>query len=325
MIAIRRAMSEHGYWAVQVNSPWSNCCSPAARGKAPLGRNWQRPTYNPNLLKLHPVWSRVAFNTGVLLACEKAADPVQALDIDVDDAARVAALIELAREVLPDFDTALHRFRDNSPRPLFVARCEPMAVKAAVISECGKVERLAHGQQFVAFGIHASGVPLRWKRGWSPATVPTSDLPIWTEQHIVSFLGAVVERGILPAPRIPDRSVGSRNAQGGGGSTLRTEMRAKLEKHDGNVVSAILDLFEEVGTAGNGRHDALLTAAGLLVSRRWPAHPAASFLGRAALQHFTINIENDRDLVAEAASVVQYAAQREAERDDFQDTEQERG
>lgn len=336
MLTWRRAAIEHGHWIVQINSPWSGATGAMGRGKAPLGKDWQVPRWRPNILKADPLWSRAGFNTGLLLGGPlvigsdgkpspwNQPNPIQAIDIDVDDAGQVAAIELLMVAMLPDAQKAIRRFRRNSPRPLYLAQCDRGATKRAAIGAGGKVERLGLGQQAVIHGYHPSGAALEWTGDRGPHSVHFTDLPMWTEAQVDALLNAIVTRGIIPEAAIagsgattsrpPGGAPRSPGAADGGGGVLREALRAKVQHHAGDVVAAIHDLFREIGAGGAGRHDALLSAGGLLIRRGWPTDATADLLARAALSAFTTNIEPDRDLYAEARAIARFAADREAVR-----------
>jgi hypothetical protein len=132
-------------------------------------------------------------NTGILC------DGLRAIDIDVDDPARAAAVDELAVAML---GLSPKRFRDNSPRKLRVYRANEGAPKKRAITsntfknseyKLEKVEVLGYGQQFVAYGLHGTGVELRWENGGAPHGFSPSDLTAVTEEQITAFLNAAAD------------------------------------------------------------------------------------------------------------------------------------
>jgi hypothetical protein len=120
-------------------------------------------------------------NTGVLC------DGLRAIDIDVDNPTLCRAIQNKAMTM---FGETIIRYRDNSPRILMVYRAASGAPpKAHVASELGKVEVLGHGQQFVAYGVHSSGSPLRWMPE-APHEATLQGLPALTEAQVREFLEA---------------------------------------------------------------------------------------------------------------------------------------
>ena len=113
------------------------------------------------------------------------------LDIDVEDAAIVAGIIELAQAYL---GFAPERFRDGSPRRLFMYRNngEPIRkTRLAWIDGAGgkhAVELLGHGQQYVVEGPHPKGGDYQWNEQPSP-----TDLTPIEAAHVEQFFTALRE------------------------------------------------------------------------------------------------------------------------------------
>jgi hypothetical protein len=123
-------------------------------GKAPIGNDWpNRARQNPPECTTLPPVSH-AQNTGILC------DGLRAIDIDIDDrecASRCCGII------VGRFGEAPVRIRSNSSRCLILYRAavgEPP--KVVLAGTHGKIEVLGKGQQFVAYGMHPSGVELEW-------------------------------------------------------------------------------------------------------------------------------------------------------------------
>lgn len=151
VLELRQRAWAAGYRPVAVYEPEAGGSSP---GKRPYGDDWTGrarqtpPDAATNAPKNH------ILNTGFLC------DRLRALDIDVDHPEIVEAIIALAIRILGNAPT---RFRTNSPRRLLVYRAaEGEPPKRFVIGSKGKVEVLGRGQQFVAFGLHESGVEHHW-------------------------------------------------------------------------------------------------------------------------------------------------------------------
>lgn len=151
----------------------------ASPGKRPRGLEWQvRARRNPPDDATAPA-SASWPNTGIL------ADELQPIDIDFEDSAAVRAL---AVQYLGE---TIERTRANSGRSLMLYRAAVGSpAKRMLATSAGKIEVLGHGQQFVAFGRHASGAMIEWRNG-SPLDTPYDFLPEVTEDQISAFLAAV--------------------------------------------------------------------------------------------------------------------------------------
>lgn len=99
---------------------------------------------------------------------------VRALDIDVPDAAHARRIAQAVEAVLPGVPT---RMRVNSGKCLLAFIVEGEMPKRKMEVEGGIVEFLATGQQFVAAGMHPSGVPYSWLGG-----LPTA-FPVLTPEQ----------------------------------------------------------------------------------------------------------------------------------------------
>jgi hypothetical protein len=149
----------------------------ACIGKRPALKAWQTLT-EPTPAEIE-WWSRTApaaTNTGVLTRL------TPTLDIDVLDPDAAAAVEGLARDrfeergyVLIRFGRAPKRcipFRTNTPFPKIVV--DLIAPEGAA----AKLELLADGQQFIAFGTHPdTGNPYSWAGGDAPGGIKREDLP----------------------------------------------------------------------------------------------------------------------------------------------------
>lgn len=160
VIAIRRAVLANGYQPIAVKSG----------DKAPAGLAW-------TMTRGLPPVSNNALNTGIL--CEGLCPA----DIDVDDADAVEAIVKVFDEVAGH--TPLVRGRPNSPRRLLLYRApDGTKPKKRVIKlgSLGKVEMLGFGQQFVAYGMHPSGVEFEWPES-GPDVVKRGDMLVLTPAH----------------------------------------------------------------------------------------------------------------------------------------------
>ena len=164
----REAAAANGYKLVRVHS----------QGKAPVAANWQ---LGEQLAALSKITADTA-NTGMICA------GLQVVDIDVDDPGSVDQIIDIVATYLPR--GAIIRRRSGSSRLALVYRAQGKPRKRSLAGAKGKIEILGDGQQLVIFGIHPSGVDLRWVRDCSPATVPIGKLPIVTEEQMGAFLDA---------------------------------------------------------------------------------------------------------------------------------------
>jgi putative DNA primase/helicase len=151
VLDLRQRAWAAGYRPVAVYEPEAGGSSP---GKRPYGDDWTgRARQTPPDTATSAPKNHI-LNTGFLC------DRLRALDIDVDHPEIVEAIIALAIRILGN---APMRFRTNSPRRLLLYRAsEGEPPKRFVIGSKGKVEVLGRGQQFVAFGMHESGVEHHW-------------------------------------------------------------------------------------------------------------------------------------------------------------------
>ena len=117
---------------------------------------------------------------------------VVAIDIDILD----ANVVHNVRRAVVDKlgETPLERI-GLYPKRIMLYRTEKPFTKM----KSGKIEVLAQGQQFVAFGIHPdTGETYKWVGDGSPDTVSVSDLPVVTEDQVRSLLN-YLNGEILPS------------------------------------------------------------------------------------------------------------------------------
>lgn len=235
--AIRKAVLANGYQPVAVKTG----------EKVPAGTAWQMRRGLPPI-------SDIALNTGII--CEGLCPA----DIDVDDADAVEAIVKVFDEVAGH--TPLVRGRPNSPRRLLLYRApDGTRPKKRVIKlgSLGKVELLGLGQQFVAYGMHPSGVEFEWPEA-GPDIVKRSDMLVLTPEHeaeierrLRSTFDLVSETSepaptpprAAPAPR-PD-NIGARE---------RAAFEAALEAEVRNVA-----------TAGEGQRNHTLNTAAFCLAQ----------------------------------------------------------
>ena len=110
---------------------------------------------------------------------------VRAIDIDIDDPKRAAAVrfaVEMALGVLPV------RWRSNSGKCLLAVRVPGTISKRIIRTETGIIELLANGQQFIAAGTHPSGVPYQWE-------TPLDEIPEVTLEQLDEVWAALAAFG----------------------------------------------------------------------------------------------------------------------------------
>jgi hypothetical protein len=141
------------------------------RGKRPSESEWQRTVGMP-------FYRDIAQNTGILTG------EVYPLDIDVEDPTIVAEIVAMAETL---FGRTVIRYRQNSPRCLLPYRIENGELRKLIIPlSCGKLEFLGHGQQFVGFGRHLSGVDYEWQ-GQPLDKLEITALPVIDSARINAF------------------------------------------------------------------------------------------------------------------------------------------
>jgi predicted P-loop ATPase len=177
---LRADLWRQGYRPVAVCSADSKDASP---GKRPVGLDWTtRARQNPPEAAVRRAGVH-ALNTGILC------DGLRAIDVDFDggEAVELQCLIEFL------FGDTVVRTRSNSGRCLLLYRAaEGTPPKRVLAAANGKIEVLGLGQQFVAFGRHASGADLEWPAG-SPRNRPVADLPVVTEAQIDTLFAQALD------------------------------------------------------------------------------------------------------------------------------------
>lgn len=185
VFALRGKLWQNGFRPLSVYSPgaveWTGKPIDNA-GKRPKGDSWSERARmtSPEASTLKP--SLDALNTGILC------DGLIALDLDIDDSTLAQQVIGATKHFL---GSAPQRVRSNSARVLLLYRAsEGEPTKRSTAGTNGKVEALGFGQQFVAFGIHPSGVAYEWPQG-SPADFHRDSLTPVTADALQAFLCAV--------------------------------------------------------------------------------------------------------------------------------------
>src|ERR1700730_3053807 len=145
--------------------------------KIPSAPDWQHGE-SPELLLDVQV---NALNTGLLLA------GLQCIDCDIDDPQVTLEVVREARRHLSP--GALIRRRAGSPRlAMFYRAATGQPSKRVIKGSKGKIEILGRGQQAMVHGRHPSGVPITWRSGRGPDTVPLDQVPEVSEEQITAFL-----------------------------------------------------------------------------------------------------------------------------------------
>ena len=189
--ALRLQVRRNGYWPVPIAGP---TVKTKAAGKRPLMDEWQKICIAPNEAEVSR-WTReyrTSTNTGLLCG------PTVGGDIDVRVPELARKLVDVARTMLGD--TPLERV-GMAPKTLLCYRTETPFKKISTDEfilpgddptvpgyKGHRVEILAEGQQFVAYGIHPDTLlPYEWLHG-GPDTVPLEDLPVVTEEACRRFV-----------------------------------------------------------------------------------------------------------------------------------------
>jgi Family of unknown function (DUF5906)/Bifunctional DNA primase/polymerase, N-terminal len=181
------ASGERGHSAVDVRlAMWRNGYLPIpCNGKVPAGKEWQKRTdTNEEEIRL---WDKV-FEYDSNSGCLTRNTPT--LDVDITDSEASRAVFLRIKELLKDHGKMLCRV-GSAPKFAITFRTDApfKKVSAPVTSPAGvemKLEFLADGQQFIAFGRHPdTGTNYRW---WSPdnqqqdlTNVPRKELPVIDE------------------------------------------------------------------------------------------------------------------------------------------------
>lgn len=125
-------------------------------------------------------------NIGIRLGADTGNGYLVAIDLDVRDS-------DLLQEWQSRFQSTLSLLparEGEPPKTLLLAQCdEPTRKLQSSVWEdprgqTHKVEVLADGQQFVAFGTHPSGSPFRWVSEHTPLNTPARQLPVLTLEQL---------------------------------------------------------------------------------------------------------------------------------------------
>jgi hypothetical protein len=312
---IRQAMLANGHRPLAAHSPWSLSVAPNNRGKQPVGKEWQLGHSVKRLGKVTPI----SANTGLLLG---GPDALVALDIDPNKKATAAEqwdysvdILRLLHSIRPELRTAPLRLRSPGSA-LLLARADRPMTKVVVAGERGKIELLGEGQHFVCHGWHPrslGGSPVLWEwyRDRAPWTVPVDELPTIPAEELAALMDRIGGSGVLgpPVARVANTTavVGRRGRAAAYPATGR--LNELLVHHNDLVKPAVRELVEEVGKAGEGRHDAIVAVAGRLAYQDWPHQHAVDWLTPIVNEHF-----QDGDWTEEIERALAHAQGREKAR-----------
>ncbi len=184
---LRLRLLQNGYRPVPISGPH---LGGASAGKRPVLANWQIRCLSADTDEIIR-WSQKypqATNTGILcgeIVCVDIDIPNEALSTDIEICARaVLGITPLKR--IGQFPKLALIYRTALPFRKWQTE-EFHFVDGTV----GRVEILAKGQQFVAFGIHPRTMAEYYWPATSPIQVPDAELPLINEEMVRSFMGAV--------------------------------------------------------------------------------------------------------------------------------------
>jgi putative DNA primase/helicase len=213
LTALRLQLRSNGHHPVPVTGPHVDI---EAAGKRPKMNGWQTECRNATPEKIAG-WARSqqdCTNTGLLCG------GIDGVDIDVLDNELSAKLVSRAVELFGP--TPLRRI-GRAPKTLLVYRVE-MPHKKLTTPDLffgddvknkdakAKVEILADGQQFVAFGIHPdTRAPYRWPER-APLDTAASEIPLVTFDALKKFV-AEAERVLRSAGARTEREIEAKRNQ----------------------------------------------------------------------------------------------------------------
>lgn len=154
-------------------------------GKKPIGIGWTNRT------RYDPFEGEIYCNANLGILTKHA----PFLDIDITDPELAGAVLEYLRTTFPELQQALER-TGKAPKCGFLLRTDAPFRKLQQTFHRGeetcKIEWLADGQQFIAFGIHPdTGRLYYWNGQGSPLDVHWQDLPPVDEARAREILRAV--------------------------------------------------------------------------------------------------------------------------------------
>jgi putative DNA primase/helicase len=232
LIALRLQLRSNAFHPVPVIGAHINTNS---AGKRPVMKAWETECLNATTEKITN-WSRSqrdCTNTGLLCG------EIVGVDIDVLDDALSSGLVERASEL---FGPSPLRRIGRAPKTLLLYRVEQPHKKIAtsdlifgddvsVNDARAKVEILADGQQFVAFGIHPdTRAPYRWPEK-SPLDTVVSDIPLVTFEALNQFI-AESEQMLRAAGGRTQREIKNEQAR---------KKQYEARDHAGTIAAALRD------------------------------------------------------------------------------------
>jgi hypothetical protein len=249
VFSLRRALYANGFQPIAVKTG----------EKAPLGIGWQMRRGLPPL-------SDAALNTGIL--CEGLCPA----DIDVGDADAVEIIVKIFDEVAGH--SSLRRTRPNSSHCLLFYRApDGTRPKKRVIKlgSLGKVELLGLGQQFVAYGMHPSGVEFEWPES-GPDVVKREDMLVLAPEHEAEIERRLRATFDLPAdePAIPQPEPIATSRVAIAAPVHRPDIGAREQAYFASTLTALAQ--EVASTVKGGRNNTLNNAAiriGHMVGAGW--------------------------------------------------------
>jgi uncharacterized protein (DUF927 family) len=249
LTTLRLQLHKNGYHPVPVMGPHVKT---ASAGKRPGITAWETECLNAEPEKIQS-WSRShrnCTNTGLLCG------EIVGVDIDVLDKVLSAELVAMASKLLGP--TPLERI-GRSPKTLLLYRVERRHKKIATPDLIfgddvnnkdarAKVEILADGQQFVAFGVHPdTESTYRWPNR-SPRDIPVSEIPLVSRAALEKFVeeaeqklraaGARTAREIRGGTKVEQQGDPHRKAGGHKGKTRGVFRGEKPNRH---VIADALD------------------------------------------------------------------------------------
>jgi hypothetical protein len=270
----RLAMLGGGWQPIAVHAPWSPYAhdpgkQPVKRwGETPSEQNWRRGHCAAQLLHV----TAISSNTGVLC------DGLRVFDLDIDDSEIGAAVKAMLVHFLPP--GGLVRQRQGSPRIATILRAERRPGKLSAGGARGKVEVLGVGQQVLVDGAHPSG-GCWFFDGPAPWDVRLADVPTISEKIVAEALQAIAASGLLGPSVANPRAAGSgRGFRPTWYGSEAAALRARIVASSGNIRQGVAAFL---GNAVEGhRHNSLVSTAGLLIERGWPADRARTLMLDAA-------------------------------------------
>lgn len=252
-------------------------------GKTPSRYNGQRQAVGIGKWTEHMAtpaeiagWSRER-DYGICLQTRR----VRALDVDVTDAALASRIHAFIDERAPGLPT---RSRSNASKFLVAFELPGDFSKRRVKCAAGMVEFLATGQQFIAVGLHPSGVRYEWSAGLPDA------FPVLTEPEFEALWSALAAEFGIEAPTESQASVKAQKLADAAAADpvaqfLLNAGRVKRTERDGRL--HITCPFEAEHTGDSGETS----------TTYWPAHTGGYAQGHFRCLHAHCEHREDRDFL----------------------------